>query len=62
MLTKVPRGWEIPEREATPESVFHNRREILRGMGFIGVSALLAQAAGSGDRRRSLPGETQFAL
>lgn len=45
MLTKVPRGWEIPEREATPESVFHNRREILRGMGFIGVSALLGRAA-----------------
>ncbi len=45
MLIKVPRGWEIPEREATPESVFHGRREILKGMGFVGMSALLGQAA-----------------
>ena len=33
MLIKTPKGWEIPEREATPESIFRNRRQILRDMG-----------------------------
>lgn len=44
MLIKTPKGWEIPEREATPESVFWNRREILRGMGYLGMSGLAAEA------------------
>ena len=38
MLIKAPRGWEISEREAAPESVYHNRREILRGLGFVGLA------------------------
>jgi len=33
MLIKRPRGWEMPEREATPESVWRDRRRILKGMG-----------------------------
>ena len=44
MLIKIPRGWEIPEREATPESVFTNRRQILQAAGFLGMEGLLAQA------------------
>lgn len=40
MLIKIPRGWEIPEREATPESAYLNRRAILRAMGFLGMEAL----------------------
>ena len=31
------RGWEIPERLATPEDVYLNRRESLRSMGSVGV-------------------------
>ena len=27
------RGWEIPEREATPEHIFLNRRTFLAGSG-----------------------------
>ena len=53
MLIKVPRGWEIPERQATPESVFLNRRQLLQAAGFLGMEGLLAQAlaaqSGSGD-------------
>ena len=45
MLVKVPRGWEIPEREAAPESVFHHRRALLKGMGFAGLTALFEKAA-----------------
>jgi len=35
MLIRIPKGWEIPEREATPESVYYNRRQILRAAGFL---------------------------
>ena len=48
MLVKVKRGWEIPESEATPESVFYNRRALLKAMG---MGAILA--AGSRQLRRS---------
>src|SRR5215467_16114249 len=44
MLIKIPRGWEIPEREATPESVYLNRRQILKAAGFLGMSGLLSAA------------------
>jgi sulfoxide reductase catalytic subunit YedY len=52
MLIKIPRGWEIPEREATPESAYFNRRTLLKAAGFLGVESLLssaAQAATSSD-------------
>lgn len=47
MLIKTPRGWEIPEREATPESVYRNRRQILQAMGFVGMAGLAEQAFGA---------------
>jgi len=47
MLIRVPRGWEIPEREATPESVYLHRRQLLKAAGFLGMERLLA-AAGAG--------------
>jgi len=52
------RGWEIPERLATPESVYLNRREILKASGFSLMSGLAttalvgrvaAQSAGTAD-------------
>jgi sulfoxide reductase catalytic subunit YedY len=44
MLIRKRRGWEIPEREATPESVYLNRREVLGSMGVatVGLGGLLA--------------------
>jgi len=42
MLIKRKRGWEIPEREATPESVFLNRRELVKAMGFGALAAVTA--------------------
>ncbi len=39
MLMKIPRGWEVPERAATPESCYIGRRELLRAMGLLGVAA-----------------------
>ena len=42
MLVRSKRGWEIPESQATPESVFTNRRALLKAMGY---GALLATSA-----------------
>jgi sulfoxide reductase catalytic subunit YedY len=39
---RIPRGWELPERLATPESVYQNRREFLKRLGFSGLGALAA--------------------
>jgi sulfoxide reductase catalytic subunit YedY len=36
------RGWEIPERLATPEDVYLNRRSFLAAMGFGAMSAMSA--------------------
>jgi len=44
MLIKKPKGWEIPEREATDESVYLGRRQIIQGLGFLGMEALASQA------------------
>jgi len=46
MLIHVPKGWEIPERDATPEPVFWNRRQILQAAGMAALPSLaLAQEA-----------------
>ena len=45
MLIKRKRGWEIPEKAATSESVFRNRRHLLKAAG---LGALLAGATGVG--------------
>jgi sulfoxide reductase catalytic subunit YedY len=39
------KGWEIPEREATPESLFLSRRSIMRGAGSIAAASFLAGPA-----------------
>jgi len=44
VLIRIPKGWEIPEREATPESVYYNRRAFLRAAGFAGAGSLLSAA------------------
>jgi sulfoxide reductase catalytic subunit YedY len=41
MLVKRRRGWEIPEREATPEAVFHDRRRLVQAMGLGAIGAAL---------------------
>ncbi|MEC7640983.1 MAG: protein-methionine-sulfoxide reductase catalytic subunit MsrP [Nitrospinota bacterium] len=48
-LIKIPRGWEIPENQATPESVYMNRRRFLKGAGMLGLysAALYSGCTGS---------------
>ena len=44
MNTRKKRGWELPEKAATPERVYLDRRRILAGLGF-GGAILAAPAA-----------------
>jgi len=51
MLIRIPPGWEIPEREAAPETGPQTRRRLLKSLGFAGLGTLASQAfaARSGD-------------
>ena len=40
MLIRIPKGWEMPAREAAPESAWLNRRELVKGLALAGASAL----------------------
>lgn len=40
MLIRKRRGWEIPERLATPEDVYLNRRGFLRALGLTGLGMM----------------------
>ncbi|MHA1564941.1 MAG: protein-methionine-sulfoxide reductase catalytic subunit MsrP [Alphaproteobacteria bacterium] len=42
MLTKVKRGWELPESAATPEHIFHQRRTLAKALA---AGPILAAAA-----------------
>lgn len=48
MLIKRRRGWEIPEREATPQDVYWNRRRFMRGMAAVAAGGVLGAGAGGG--------------
>lgn len=60
MLIKRPRGWEIPETQATPEAVFLDRRALIAGGLGLGLSAAVvgpartAALAQDGDPTRDL--------
>ena len=47
MLIRIPRGWELPASAATPETVFRQRRTLLKGLaaGPILAAALPGLAA-----------------
>jgi sulfoxide reductase catalytic subunit YedY len=42
MLIKRTRGWELPERQATPESAYLNRRTLVKAMGLGAISGAIA--------------------
>src|SRR6266566_7467116 len=44
MLIRKKRGWELPERAATSEAVFHDRRRLLKGLA---AGPLLAAGLGN---------------
>jgi sulfoxide reductase catalytic subunit YedY len=42
MLIRTPKSSEIKESQITDEHIYQNRRKLLKSMGFLGASALLA--------------------
>jgi sulfoxide reductase catalytic subunit YedY len=59
----VPPGWRLPERMATPEDLYLNRRRFLQGLGAIGLGAmgLTAGCMPPDSRAQSASGETTAA-
>jgi sulfoxide reductase catalytic subunit YedY len=55
MLIRKPRGWELPEREATPESAVLGRRRVLGALGFGTIGALSGCAVGLGADVKPTP-------
>lgn len=45
-IIRVPKSWEIPEQEATPESVYFNRRRFLKTLLGAGVGATIMPIVG----------------
>lgn len=55
------RGWEIPEREATPEHLFFDRRNLLKAGLALGAGSMLPQvAAAQADNSSTLPSAALF--
>ncbi|MEM7052699.1 MAG: protein-methionine-sulfoxide reductase catalytic subunit MsrP [Acidobacteriota bacterium] len=59
---RIPKSWEIPERLATPESIYWSRRKVLSalGLGTLGMAlpfqgACAPQAAGTGGSAAAGP-------
>ncbi|HXU45384.1 MAG TPA: protein-methionine-sulfoxide reductase catalytic subunit MsrP [Thermoanaerobaculia bacterium] len=48
---RIPRPWELPERLATPESVFLDRRQALAALGLGAAALALPQLACSGGAK-----------
>ena len=42
MLIRIRRGWELPERIATPEALVMNRRGALKTAGVAALAGVLA--------------------
>lgn len=53
MLIKILRGWEMPEREATPEEFYLSRRQFIKKVGWRGMSTALALAGWGGAEAAS---------
>jgi sulfoxide reductase catalytic subunit YedY len=69
MLIKIPKGWEIPEREVTPEGIYLNRRRFLTnaaavaiagGIGSILPSWAEGNTAGGASRLLKAPRNPEF--
>ena len=52
------RGWEIAEAAATPEDMFLDRRQLLRGVA-LGAAALAASSCGTWSRPSPAPSPTE---
>jgi len=49
MLIRIPRGWELPERDVTPEALVFGRRNALKAAAGLGLSGAIAGPALAAD-------------
>ncbi|MGH7090192.1 MAG: molybdopterin-dependent oxidoreductase, partial [Stellaceae bacterium] len=61
MLIKAKRGWELPERQATPESLFLDRRRVVQAMG-VGAIAAATGGFAAGARAAAEPADPSAGL
>jgi sulfoxide reductase catalytic subunit YedY len=57
---RIPKGWELHEKLATPESVYLNRRQILKKLGVFGAAGLYAAYRQIGRPQAALAVETEL--
>ena len=55
MWIKIPKGWEMPERMATPESVYLNRRKFMQSLGVAGLGALVGPGVLNAEEQSLYP-------
>jgi hypothetical protein len=53
MLIRIPPPWFLPEREATPEKVFDDRRTFIRKLGLAAIGTGAAAIAGAAPAKRT---------
>lgn len=53
------KGWEIPEREATPEAAYINRRRFMKALGITGLGTIGGLATGCGSEKGFTPFDNQ---
>ena len=58
---KIPPRWDIPEHQITPESLYWNRRQILRALGFtgLGMAGVLAGCRSSQEVEQQIQQRAQ---
>jgi len=49
MLIRIPRGWELPERDVTPEALVFGRRNALKAAAGLGLAGGIAGSALAAD-------------
>ena len=61
MLVRFKRSWELPERLATPEPVYLERRRLVQAMGRAGGGKARKAAARPGKRAAKKPAKRKAA-
>ncbi len=62
MLVRSKRGWEIAERDATPESLFHDRRRLVTAIAAGPILAPMALSALTTSARAAAPSDPSAGL